>query len=66
LALSFRLPAREFLEALDDDIAIKRVELHEECPTARLLGRNQGRAATAKEVEDILALARSIKNRPSQ
>src|SRR5271166_103994 len=54
------LLAREVLEALADDVAIQRVQLHQEGFAAGLLGGDEGRAAATKEVEDMLAAARGV------
>jgi len=44
--------AREFLVALDDHVAVERVEFHEERPAARLL--------RIEEVADHLSVSRSM------
>src|SRR5829696_7889108 len=56
------LLARELLEALDDLIAINRVELNEACSPAGLFGRNEGRSRSTKGVEHRLASFRTVPN----
>lgn len=46
--------------ALDDGVAVERVEFHEEGAPAGPLGGEQGRAAAGEEGEDVLPLARGV------
>jgi hypothetical protein len=41
LALSFGFSTSEFFEALDDNVAVQRVELHQEASSAGLLRGNE-------------------------
>src|SRR5947209_7223357 len=52
----------ELLPPGHDHIAVKRVELHEEGAPSCLLGGDQGRAAAAKEVQDVLPRARGVRH----
>src|SRR5829696_2225453 len=54
------LLARELFEALDDLIAVNRVELDEACPSAGLFGRNEGCSRSTKGVEHRLASFRTV------
>src|SRR5207249_11961414 len=56
----FGFVTRELLVALDDHVAVQRVQLHQEGPPAALLGGDQRRAAAAEEVQRVLALARGV------
>src|SRR5829696_2818143 len=56
------LLARERLEALDDLIAIDRVELDEACAPASLFGRNEGCSRSTKGVEHDLTSFRTVPN----
>ena len=53
LVRAYGLAAGELLPALDDDVAIQGVEFHQEGVAFVLLGGDQGRAAAAKQVEDV-------------
>src|SRR3990172_1891236 len=46
-----RLPPRDLPPALHDDIAVERVEFHQECATPRLLRRDQRTARSAKQIQ---------------
>src|SRR5260370_27877471 len=58
--LALGLLAREFLETLDDHVAVPGIDFHQECAPPRLFGRDQGRAAAAEQVEYILTRTRRI------
>ncbi len=58
-----RWTTREALEAVCNDIAVKRVEFHQERIATTLLGTDHRRATTAEEVEDVLTLHRRVLHR---
>jgi len=55
---ALRLAAGELLPALHDDIAVRRIDLHQERMPIRLLAADQRRTATAEEVEHVLTRTR--------
>ncbi len=52
----YRWDTREALEAVCDDVAIERVEFHQERIATALLCADQCRATTAEEVQHVLTL----------
>ena len=54
------LGAGELFKALDDHVAIQGIDLHQQGTPRRLLGRDERRAAAAKEVQDILTGQRGV------
>jgi hypothetical protein len=56
------LLSRELLEALDDLIAINRVELDEIRPPASFLGRNEGCSRSTEGVEHDLTAPSAVPN----
>src|SRR5260370_3766239 len=58
--LALGLLAREFLETLDDHVAIERIDFHQECAPPSLFGGDQGRTAAAEQVEHMLTRTRGI------
>src|SRR5438874_12790953 len=54
------LLAGEVRPSLEDHIAVERVQLHDKGAAAGLLGGDQGRAAAAKQIQDILARLRGV------
>ena len=58
--LAFGFLSRKLLESPHNDIAIKRIDLHEQSAASRLLGGDERGAAAAEQVQHILAATRGI------